>query len=118
MYIAIIILVVIIAVLLVLVILIQDPKSGGISSQFGGADKQMLGGAKKSTELIEKVTWSFAGVILVLSLLTNVFIDRNSANGTNSVNQERASEKRTLTPTPTPTPDNAEQIPLGGDSTK
>ncbi len=117
MYIAIIILVVIIAALLVLVILMQDPKSGGISSQFGGVATNTIG-AKKSTDLLEKVTWSFAGVILALSLLTNVFIERGNANGINSVNQERAAEKRTLTPAPSPTPDNAEQVPLGADSAK
>ncbi len=117
MYIAIIVLVVIIAALLVLVILMQDPKTGGVSSQFGGAATQMIG-AKKTTDLLEKVTWSFAGVILALSLLTNVFIDRAGAKGINSVNQERASEKRTVAPKPSPTPDNAEEIPLGADSTK
>ncbi len=109
MYIATIILVVLISVLLVLVILMQDPKSGGISSQFGGAANQMIG-AKKSTDILEKITWSFAGVILAFSLLSNVFTERMSSDGMpNSVNQEQAAEKRAVTPTPKP--ENATEAP-------
>lgn len=113
MYIATIILVVLISILLVLVILMQDPKSGGVSSQFGGAANQMIG-AKKSTDILEKITWSFAGVILAFSLLSNVFTERVGSDGMpNSVNQERAAEKRNVVPTPapTPSPENAEQSP-------
>jgi preprotein translocase subunit SecG len=117
MYIAIIILVALISILLILVILMQDPKSGGISSQFGGAANQMIG-AKKSTDILEKITWSFAAVILAFSLLSNVFTDRVGSNGLpNSVNQERASEKRTA-PVPNTQNPNTEQVPLGSDSTK
>ncbi|NJL13920.1 MAG: preprotein translocase subunit SecG [Microscillaceae bacterium] len=105
--------VVLVSILLILVVLVQDPKTGGVSSQFGGAGANQVMGTKKTTDLIEKITWSFAGVILVLSLLTNVFIDKTNAGGLpSSPNVERAQEKRTTAPAPVP---NQNPQPASGD---
>ncbi len=61
------ILIVIASVLLVLLVLMQNPKGGGLSTDFGSA--QQLGGVKQTTDFIEKATWSLAGVIAVLSIV-------------------------------------------------
>ena len=58
---------IILSVLLGLVVLIQNPKGGGVSSQFGGVSNQIFG-ASKSTDVVEKATWYLAGVLLVLCL--------------------------------------------------
>ena len=62
---------VIIAVLLILVVLAQNPKGGGLSSQFGGSGTTQLMGVKKTGDLLEKLTWGFAIALLVLSVSTN-----------------------------------------------
>ena len=64
-------LIVIVAVLLILVVLAQNPKGGGLSSQFGGSGTTQLMGVKKTGDLLEKLTWGFAVALLVLSIATN-----------------------------------------------
>lgn len=55
------------SILLVLVVYVQNPKGGGLSSDFGAA--QQLGGVQKTTDFIDKATWSLAGIIMVLSVI-------------------------------------------------
>ena len=71
MYGVIVTLIVIVAVLLILVVLAQNPKGGGLSSQFGGSGTTQLMGVKKTGDLLEKLTWGFAIALLVLSVATN-----------------------------------------------
>lgn len=58
------------SILLILVVYVQNSKGGGLSSDFGAANQ--LGGVQKTTEFIEKLTWSLAGVIVVASILTTI----------------------------------------------
>lgn len=73
MYGIIITLIVIAAVLLILVILAQNPKGGGLSSQFGGSGSAQLMGVKKTSDILEKITWGCAITIIALSISTNFF---------------------------------------------
>lgn len=98
MYGIIIILIVIIAILLILVVLSQNPKGGGLSSQFGGSGTSQLMGVKKTGDLLEKLTWGFAISLLVLSISTN-FIQSNQEEDTlSSPNVENA--QNTAVPSP------------------
>ena len=74
-----IILAVIVAILLILIVLVQNSKGGGLSSQFGGSGAQQVIGVKKTTDLLEKVTWGFAIALLALSVSSSMMID-NSIN--------------------------------------
>jgi preprotein translocase subunit SecG len=80
MFITFIVLIVLSAVLLVVVVLAQNPKGGGVSSQFGGSGASQLIGVKKTGDLLEKLTWGFAIVILALSLTSNIIIDSQSGS--------------------------------------
>ena len=62
------------SVLLILVILAQNSKGGGLSSQFGGSATSNIIGVKKTTDLLEKITWGLAIALLALSLSTNFLI--------------------------------------------
>ena len=62
------ILIILTSVLLVLVVLVQNPKGGGLSSSFGGGGNQIMG-AKKTTDFLEKTTWTLA-IILITRLST------------------------------------------------
>lgn len=90
MYVALVVLVAIVAVLLSLVVLVQNSKGGGLSSEFSGGSTQMFG-VKKTTDLLEQITWGMAGAIIVISLLSYTIVgDASSADTINSVNIEKA----------------------------
>lgn len=73
-------LIVVVAFLLVVVIMVQNPKGGGLSSSFGGGGTQQLGGVKKTTDFLDKSTWTLATLLLALILLSNVAINRGTDN--------------------------------------
>ena len=71
------ILIIVVCVLLGAVVLIQNPKGGGLSSSFGGVGQQLLG-ARRSTDVVEKLTWGFAVGLIVLCLSTSFFVDKKT----------------------------------------
>jgi len=77
MYLTVVILITLCCVLLVLVVLAQNPKGGGLSAEFGGSSSQMMG-VKRTTDLLEKLTWGFAIAILTLSLGANLMLPRTT----------------------------------------
>lgn len=83
-------LIVIVAVLLILVVLAQNPKGGGLSSQFGGSGTSQLMGVKKTGDLLEKLTWVLAISLLVLSVSTNFVRPVVEENGLSSPNIDNA----------------------------
>ena len=70
--------IIITSILLVLIVLIQNPKGGGLSSTFGGGSGNQIMGAKKTTDFLEKATWTLAIVLISLSLLSNFAIPRQN----------------------------------------
>lgn len=64
------IIIVLASVLLVAVVFIQNPKGGGLSSDFGAA--QQIGGVQKTNDFIDKTTWGLAGLIAVLSIVLTI----------------------------------------------
>jgi preprotein translocase subunit SecG len=98
MYGLIITLIVIVAVLLILVVLAQNPKGGGLSSQFGGSGSAQLMGVKKTGDLLEKLTWGFAIALLVLSVSTNFIQPDNNVEGFSSPNVNNAQNSATSSP--------------------
>jgi preprotein translocase subunit SecG len=95
MYIALISLIILVCVLLALIVLAQNPKGGGLSSQFGAGGAANLMGVKRTGDLLEKLTWGFAIGLIVLSLGTHVLQGSATAGvPARSVNQQRALETR------------------------
>jgi preprotein translocase subunit SecG len=91
MYLGLIILVAIIAVLLILVVLVQNSKGGGLSSEFSGAGTTQMFGVKKTTDLLEQITWGLAGAVILISLASYVIVGGNAqTGGINSVNVDKA----------------------------
>jgi len=64
------IIIILASILLIFVVFIQNPKGGGLSSDFGAA--QQIGGVQKTNDFIDKATWSLAGIIMVLSIVITV----------------------------------------------
>jgi preprotein translocase subunit SecG len=75
------ILIILSSIILGVIVLIQNPKGGGLSSSLGGFSNQLMG-VKQTTDVLEKGTWLFAGIIGILCLTSTLFIPK--AGGTNS----------------------------------
>ena len=67
MYTLFVILIVIAAVLMIGIVLIQESKGGGLSSSF--ASYNQVAGVRKTTDFIEKATWSLAAAMVVISIV-------------------------------------------------
>ncbi len=92
------ILIVIVSFLLVVVIMVQNPKGGGLSSSFGGGGTQQLGGVKKTTDFLDKSTWTLATLLLVLILLSNVDLMGSSSIPESKVNTENIQVEAPVVP--------------------
>lgn len=64
--------IIIASILLVAVVFIQNPKGGGLSSDFGAAHQ--MGGVQRTNDFIEKATWSLAGGVMVLSIVLTIML--------------------------------------------
>jgi preprotein translocase subunit SecG len=89
-------LIIIVAFLLVVVIMVQNPKGGGLSSSFGGGGGQQLGGVQKTTDFLDKSTWTLATIMLVLILLSNVTIMDGGATAESRVIDSNSSIENTV----------------------
>lgn len=76
------VLILVIAVFLILIIMVQNPKGGGLSSSFGGG-VQSLGGVQKTTNFLDKATWTLAIALFTLILLSNFSIERRLSSDIN-----------------------------------
>lgn len=62
---------IIVAILLMLIILVQNPKGGGLASNFSQGNQ--IFGVEKTTDIVEKITWAGAALIMVISLVAASF---------------------------------------------
>ena len=86
MYVFISILILIAAILLILIVLIQNSKGGGLASGFSSSNQIM--GVRKTTDFLEKATWTLAGVVIVLSIVITAFIPRGNHEAQSEIKQQ------------------------------
>lgn len=108
------VLILIVCILLVLVVLVQNPKGGGLASNFAGSNQIM--GVRKTADLLEKATWTLAISLVVLAFLATLTMPSKTAVEQKSVLESRLKD----TPSENALPDF--QTPASGttsqDSTK
>jgi preprotein translocase subunit SecG len=80
---------IIVAILLMLIILVQNPKGGGLASNFSQGNQ--IFGVEKTTDIVEKITWGGAAMILVISLLAAGFNTKRSSK--QDPNKKQATEQ-------------------------
>ncbi len=68
------VLILITCILLVLIVLVQNSKGGGLASNF--ASNNQIMGVRKTTDFLEKATWTLAIVLLFLTLTSTFVIPR------------------------------------------
>lgn len=76
MYIFVTILILIAAILMILIVLVQKSKGGGLAAGFSSSNQIM--GVRKTTDFLEKATWTLAAAIIALSILTAKFTTSRS----------------------------------------
>lgn len=94
----IIVLTVIVSLLLIGIVLIQKSKGGGLSSSFAGSNQIM--GVRRTTDFVEKATWTLASIICVLAI-TSAFVmtDMNKSSESNLRSLEHVATQPTAQPT-------------------
>ena len=89
-YVLISVLILITSILLVLIVLVQNSKGGGLASNFSSSNQVM--GVRKTTDFLEKTTWTLAIILVVLALVSTFVIPRSGQT------QAPQSEVRELIP--------------------
>ncbi|MEY4215658.1 MAG: hypothetical protein RLZZ68_114 [Bacteroidota bacterium] len=79
------------ALLLIFVVYIQNPKGGGLSSDFGSPTQ--LGGVKQTTEFIDKLTWGLAATIVVSAVIMTMQQPKPQAANKNTPQTQQAPAK-------------------------
>lgn len=101
MYVFLTILILLASLLLIGVVLIQKSKGGGLASNFSSSNQIM--GVRKTTDFVEKATWTLAIVICVLSIISSFLAPQNLVQGRQSrVVTEQQAPQQQATPFATP----------------
>ena len=106
MYDVFVILAVITAVLLAFIVLIQESKGGGLASDFASSNQIM--GVRKTTDVIEKTTWTLAALLVIFSV-ASAFCLGGPKQGTESIVKDMkttapAAQTTPAAPPPPPPP--------------
>ena len=95
MYLLLIILIVLASIVLSFVVLIQNSKGGGLSSNFSSSNQIM--GVRKTTDFLEKTTWTLACIIVILSV-TTVYVSTSTPSQEAPVLLKDATENAATNP--------------------
>jgi preprotein translocase subunit SecG len=94
------ILIVIAAVALGFIVLVQNPKGGGLSGNVGGFSNQLMG-VKQTTDVLEKGTWLFAGIIALLAVFSTIFLKSGTSGAVDNSILQKVNTNQTA-PAPAP----------------
>ncbi|MGN0310279.1 MAG: preprotein translocase subunit SecG [Bacteroides sp.] len=114
MYLLLIILMVIVSLLMCGIVLIQNSKGGGLASGFASSNQIM--GVRKTTDFLEKTTWTLAACMVVFSVVSAYTLS-GSASQEGGVILEQAQQEEKTNPyslpagTAAPATDSAAEVP-------
>ena len=86
------ILIIIICVLLVLVVIIQNSKGGGLDANIASQNQSF--GAKKTTEIVEKVTWYLIGALAILCIISTKSVSTGDADISDPIDSSDSIEQQ------------------------
>ncbi len=101
------ILIVLASLLMIFIVLIQESKGGGLASNFSSSNAIM--GVRKTTDVVEKLTWGLAIAMVVLSVACAYVAPQ--ATGDSSVMEGATQEQTALPAMPGATNDAAKKAP-------
>jgi len=102
------ILAVIVSVILIFFVVIQNSKGGGLAAGFSSSNQVM--GVRKTTDFLEKATWSLAGILVVLSVGASFLLRSPSTTNDSSIKDEI---QNTTPAGPNAVPDFGTAVPQG-----
>ncbi len=92
MYLLCVILIVLASVLMCMIVLIQNSKGGGLAAGFDSSNQIM--GVRKTTDFLEKATWSLAAFMVVLSIVAAYALpNSNSTSSSDEVYKTATAEE-------------------------
>lgn len=86
MYTFITVLIFIVCFFIVLLVLVQNSKGGGLASSFSSSNQVM--GVRKTTDFLEKGTWSLAAILVVLCIMATAFMPRQGQQAKSAIEQQ------------------------------
>lgn len=86
MYVIVSVIILIISAVLMLVVLVQNSKGGGLVSNLSSSN-QILG-VRKTTDFLEKTTWTLAVLLVVFCLVSSLTIPKNGVNTSEGIDTE------------------------------
>ena len=89
-------LVIITAILLILVTALQSSKKEGVGNSLGSMGAHQIIGVKKTSDLLEQVTWGLLTTLFVLSLGTSLWLKKRNSGFTLSPNIEKIQQEYSL----------------------
>lgn len=92
------VLITIVCFLLIIVIMVQNPKGGGLSSSLGGSTQ--MGGVQKTTDFLDKSTWTLATILIVLILLSSLSFPGMMGSDSKIIDDKEVPAVKTETPAP------------------
>jgi preprotein translocase subunit SecG len=93
------VLITIVCFLLIIVVMVQNPKGGGLSSSLGGSTQ--IGGVQKTNDFLNNATWTLAGMLIVLILLSSLsFTGTMSDNNSKIIDDKEVAAPKTAAPIP------------------
>ena len=97
------VLITIVCFLLIVVIMVQNPKGGGLSSTLGGSTQ--MGGVQKTTDFLDKSTWTLATILIALILLSSLSFTGTLSDTDSKIieNTQTAAPASPVQNTPAPT---------------
>lgn len=91
---------IIVALLLMLIILIQNPKGGGLASNFSQGNQ--IFGVEKTTDVVEKLTWGGAALIVIISLVASSYNTKKTSRSNQQGKPQTEQTKEELPEVKTP----------------
>ncbi len=82
--------------------MVQNPKGGGLSSTLGGS--QMMGGVQKTTDFLDKSTWTLATMLIVLIIMSSLSFDNSATNAESKLIDDSATNAPASSTPATPVP--------------
>ncbi len=80
------ILIVIASIVLILIVLVQNSKGGGLASNFSSSNQIM--GVRKTTDFLEKTTWTLTGAIIVLCVMVTASYTSGDVASTSEISDQ------------------------------
>ena len=92
------VLITIVCFLLIVVIMVQNPKGGGLSSSLGGT--QMMGGVQRTTDFLDKSTWTLGAVLIGLILISALAFQNGRSSDSKLLNNIQNTPATQAAPAP------------------